>query len=275
MIEHARRRILMETTHAVHRVLSAIILGVLISKSAGAQLAVDKLEMTLRPGDMSERVGVLNVRNEGSAPAQALIKLEDWDRAPDGSNRFYQAGTRPGSCAKSLEVFPKALALQPGESQSVRVEFKGDSVSAECWSLVVIETPTPRVQANGRTVTYNMRTGLKVYAGPAGLRVDGEVTDLAVSTKPDGSGIEADFAAVTFGNTGKRHLATKGRIEIRREDNSLVEVVQMPAIYALPGSTMNASVKLPKLAVGRYILLAVVDFGGDEIAAGMFEYQAR
>ncbi|WP_439642652.1 hypothetical protein [Gemmatimonas sp.] len=42
-----------------------------------AQLAIDKLDLTLRPDGTDERSGVLSVRNEGATPTQAIIRVED------------------------------------------------------------------------------------------------------------------------------------------------------------------------------------------------------
>lgn len=254
---------------------AALALAAAPSRTAQAQLAIDKLDLVLKADGTDERTGVLTVRNEGTVPAQALIKLEDWDRAPDGNNRFYPTGTIAGSCAASLQVFPLSLSLKPGEAQTVRIDYTGPAKrSRECWSLVVVESPAATPQAGGRQLLYNVRTGLKVYVAQEGLAVDGEVEGLSVA-RTQRNGVAHDVAIVAFANRGARHYTTKGRLEIRREDNTLVHTLELPPMYALPGAVMHATVSLPALPAGRYLLLSVVDYGGAEIAAGMYTHEVR
>lgn len=255
--------------------LAALALATVPSHAAHAQLAIDKLDLVLKADGTEERTGVLTVRNEGNAPAQALIKLEDWDRAPDGNNRFYPTGTLAGSCASSLQVFPMSLSLKPGEAQTVRIDYTGPAKrSRECWSLVVVESPAPPVQASGRQLMYNVRTGLKVYVAQEGLSLDGEVEGLSVA-RTTRNGVSQDVAIVAFANRGGRHYIAKGRLEIRREDNTLVNTVDLPPMYALPGAVMHSTVALPALPTGRYMILSIVDYGGSEIAAGMYTHEVR
>lgn len=245
------------------------------AQAAHAQLAIDKLDLVLKADGSEERTGVLTVRNDGTSPAQAVIKLEDWDRAPDGNNRFYPMGTIAGSCANSLQVFPMSLSLKPGEAQTVRIDYTGPArLSRECWSLVVVESPMNSTQPGGRQLMYNVRTGLKVYVAHEGLPVDGEVEGLSVA-RTTRNGATNDVAIVAFANRGAKHYVTKGRLEIRREDNSLVQTIDLPPMYALPGAVMHTTATLPALPKGKYLLLSIVDYGGQEIAAGMYNHEVR
>jgi P pilus assembly chaperone PapD len=253
----------------------AIALVCVPGRAAQAQLAIDKLDLVLKADGPDERTGVLTIRNDGSAPAQAVIKLEDWDRAPDGNNRFYPSGTITGSCANALQVFPMSLSLKPGEAQTVRIDYTGPArLSQECWSLVVVESPANVTQPGGRQLMYNVRTGLKVYVAQEGLAVDGDVEGLSVA-RATRDGVARDVAIVAFANRGARHYVTKGRLEIRREDNTLVQSIDLPPMYALPGAVMHTTATLPELPKGRYLLLSIVDYGGTEIAAGMYTHDVR
>jgi P pilus assembly chaperone PapD len=245
-----------------------------------AQFGVDKTELFLNTSDSVGRSGIVMVRNEGNLRAQATLKLEDWDRAEDGANRFFAPGTVAQSCAQALKIFPLSISLAPGESQAVRVEM--DSAYArtlkgrECWSVVLVETAVPQTEAGGRVLLYRLRTGVKVYATPQGLSVDGAVTDVAIrAANASSAGELKDTVAVAFQNTGSKHVIARGRVEVRRADNTTVSVVELPAAYALPGATMRVRAALPVLAPGRYVVLAVMDYGGVEIAAAQLEYEAR
>jgi P pilus assembly chaperone PapD len=245
--------------------------------AAHAQFAVDKLELFLRPGARDARSGVLMVRNEGTERSQALVRVEDWDRAADGTNRFFAPGSQPGSCAAALRVFPATISLAPGEAQAIRVDLdsaRSGSMQSECWSIVIVQAQQPVKQPGGRTLVYTLRTGMKVYVAPTGLRTEGEVTDVRVVAARGIRGASATppEAQVTFRNTGQLHVSATGRIEIRREDNSLVAVTPLPAMHALPGAETVAKVRLPACPPGRYTILAIVDYGGAELAAAQLEH---
>jgi len=253
-------------------------LGVFAPTAVSAQFAIDKTEMLLAPADPAQRTGVVMVRNDGTERAQATLSIEDWDRSDDGGNRFYAPGTIQQSCASSLKVFPLALNLAPGESQAVRITMDS-SVAAtskgECWSVVLVETTLPETNATGRTLLYRLRTGVKVYALPRGLTVDGQVADVAMHAAAVAGADAKDTVEVAFQNTGTKHVVAKGKVEIRRPDNTTVAVVTLPLAYALPGSTMRVRAVLPALSGGRYVLLAVMDYGGAEIAAAQLEHEVR
>lgn len=270
------------TRPAVRRPLravrAALALGTLAAAApaaARAQFAIDKTEMVLAPGDSAARTGALLVRNDGAARAQAVVKVEDWDRAADGTNRFFPAGTQPHSCARGLTVFPRTLSLAPGESQWVRVAVDGSVGSAaECWSVVLVETVTPQVAASGRMLLYTVRTGMKLYVVPEGAGADGQVTDVTLARAPQDTARWR--AEVAFENTGARHVTASGRLEVRRaDDGATVAVVPLPPAYALPGATMRVAAEVPTLAAGRYVVLALMDFGGSELAAAQREHEVR
>ena len=68
-------------------------------------------------------------------------------------------------------------------------------------------------------------------------------------------------------------MVAKGEIQIRRGDNTIAASIPVPALYALPGANALTKVPLPTLASGRYVVLAILDYGGDELAAGQIEYE--
>jgi hypothetical protein len=46
-------------------------------------------------------------------------------------------------------------------------------------------------------------------------------------------------------------------------------------MYALPGAIMHGTTVLPELPKGKYLLISIVDYGGSEIAAGMYAHEVR
>lgn len=240
---------------------------------ARAQLAVDHVELLLDPTSADQRIGLFSVRNEGSKAVQAVVRLEDWDRAEDGTNRWYPDGTLPGSCGAGLTIFPASVQLAPGQSQTVRVSLDSVPAGRECWGAAILETRQPRV-VSGRSVVYVLRTAVKIYAGSPTLRADGMISRLAVSRSSAPADSGRPRIDAVFSNTGERHLIGRGTLEFRRPDNSVAARIALPDAYALPGAEARVSALGPELPAGRYIALALLDYGGDEIAAAQAEYQA-
>jgi P pilus assembly chaperone PapD len=253
-------------------VLAALsVWGLAAARPAAAQVSVDQAEIVLHPQPTSPSVAGFNVSNETNTLVEAKVYLMDWDRDEDGANRFLPMGAVPQSCAKYLRVFPLSLRLPPHTAQGVRLGLQNaDSVPATCWSIVFVEAAAPQTGA-GRNVSYVLRLGVKVYIEPPGLAADGEVEGMAIDTvRPVKSKSAPDTveSSVRFRNTGGLPAIVHGEIEYRTLDNKVVQRDSVPTFYVLPGSARRAHVPLPKLPRGHYVVLALLDFGGSEVAAG-------
>lgn len=239
-----------------------------LPRTAAAQLTVSELELFM-PAGTSPTVRTVHVRNESTERIQAVASIEDWERDELGANRFMSAGAHPNSCAAALEVFPTSLALEPGESANLRVSFNAAEVpSANCWSVVFLENRTTQA-AGARQLSYTVRTGIKVYGESAGAARDGFVE--AMSLLPSSN----DSLRVAFRNAGEVQLKVRGTIEVRREDNSVVHRAALENVPVLPGQRRLLTSAIPSLPAGRYVMLALLDFGGTELVAGQMEYEVR
>lgn len=262
-------------------VLAALsVWGLGAARPAAAQVSVDQAEIVLHPQPSSPSVAGFNVSNETNTLVEAKVYLMDWDRDEDGANRFQPIGAVAQSCAKYLRVFPLSLRLPPHTSQGVRLGLQNaDSVPATCWSIVFVEAAAPQAGA-GRNVSYVLRLGVKVYIEPPGLATDGEVEGMTIDTvhpektapvrgaKPVTPAPDTVVTSVRFRNTGGLPAIVHGEIEYRTLDNKAVMRDSVPTLYVLPGAARRARVPLPKLPRGHYVVLALLDFGGSEVAAG-------
>jgi P pilus assembly chaperone PapD len=233
-----------------------------------AQLTVDELELHM-PTSGSPAVRTVRVRNDAAERVQAVVSIEDWDRDDTGANRFVAAGSNAHSCATGLEVFPASLALEPGESANLRVSLAGSAIATpNCWSVVFLENRATQTAGN-RQLSYNVRTGIKVYGEAAGAVRDGVIEEMALDSTVSGQ------LAVAFRNAGDVQLVVKGAIEVRRADNSLVHRADVDPFPVLPTQRRRLTSVVPDLPVGRYVVLALLDFGGSELVAGQMEYEVR
>ena len=266
-----RRRV---STHAL---LAGLLSVAALPSAARAQLTIDQLELQLDPRSADRKVGVFSITNEGTDAVQVALHAEDWDRAESGENRFFPLGTQPHSCGEKLSVFPLSMRLEPGATGQVRVSADGLAEATDaCWQVVFAETARPPRPAGAqRAILYVVRTGVKVYVERSGLQRDGAIEDVVLSPRLLPNGQPAVPAArdlvIAFRNAGGTSLRTTGRVEFRRADNSVAAVATIAEFPTLPGARRNVAVALPQLAPGRYTALAMLDFGGSEIAAGQID----
>jgi hypothetical protein len=81
---------------------------------------------------------------------------------------------------------------------------------------------------------------------------------------------------VVFRNVGAAHLRTQGTLEVRRPDNTVAAKVDIAEFPTVPGALRRLKVNLPgNLAPGSYVALAILDYGGQEIAAGQIEFRIQ
>ena len=243
----------------------------LVARGAAAQVAVDELELhvSLRRG----AVGIsqsFHAANAGDMPANATISIEDWDRSERGENRYYPLGSLSSTCGSHVRVFPSVLRFEPRSVQTIQVTVdSADAVPRGCNTILFVETTRMHGPSSSGLV-YSVRYGVKVYV-ESDAPPSGEVIAIAVerggaaSTASDTSG---RALSVSFRNSGVRQTETRGTIEVRRLDNSVVSSIGIPEFPTLPGATRRLELPIPRLPSGKYVILAMLDYGGQEIAAG-------
>lgn len=239
---------------------------------ATAQIAVDRAEVFFTTRPDAERLGIITLKNEGSQAVQAMLRIEDWDRTEEGTNRWFPVGTVPGACGSYLEVFPASVVLEPGATQAVRISLDSTiSLDRECWAGVVVETIESR-EISGRHAAYVLRTATKVYIRPEGLLPRGEV--VAMEIVPADSGVRNSAVGeieLVVENLGGLQIVSRGELQLRRPDNSVVSSLPIPPLYTLPGARSKVRLPLNAIPQGRYVALAILDYGGPELAAGQLE----
>lgn len=251
-----------------------------------AQLTVDQLEIAVTPSESGRVMTTFVVSNSGSSPAQAIVSREDWDRAENGENRFVPSGSTPNTCGTLMSVFPTAFRIEPGASQTIRVAVeKAPNPPKECWDIFFVQELAQKRAATRTGLQYILRTGVKVYVVPAGMKLNASITSmrlenvgsrLASGQKASASPPVRQQISIEFTNNGQVHLSGKGRIEFRRLDNSIAAQIPIAEFPTLPGAMRRLELDVPPtIPAGNYIALALIDFGGSEIAAGQLELTLR
>ena len=126
-------------------------------------------------------------------------------------------------------------------------------------------------------IAYVIRTGIKVYVEPQNAEKVGDIDDVVLTTMPKSATDTARVPAlgITFRNSGKAHLKPKGAVEVRDENNNIVAKLDIGEFPVAPTDVRKLLLALPALKNGRYVALALLDYGGGEIAAGQYEFEVR
>lgn len=89
--------------------------------------------------------------------------------------------------------------------------------------------------------------------------IAGEVRNLA---------IKGDSIEIAYANTGTVATTIVGAVQVHVTEDEIAASVPFADALTVPaGATQRFRVAMPKLAKGRYTLLAIVDYGGETMTA--------
>jgi P pilus assembly chaperone PapD len=264
-------------------------LGVLLggASSLSAQVGVDQLEMHIRLENPRSFTQAIPVRSEAVQSQQMRVTVRDWYRDSIGANKYAEYGSLDSSCQERLQVFPSTMQIAAGATEFVRVSYAPSGpADTGCWAIVFFEgvrPPNLRAPADGAALEITVVTGVKVYVHAANPTVDGEVLSadveefyearpVAPNARPDSTLVRQ--VAVRFSNTGTAHLILKTILEFRNARTELVREISGPDAYVTPRAIRDVLIRIPAdLPAGRYIAVALLDYGGAEIRAAQVEFE--
>lgn len=251
------------------------ILIFVFSFSVFAHIRVFSLVIDLEIPSGTSYTDSFSVSNVGTKPENITISLVDWNRKTNGEHRYFDAGTLPHSLANWIEFSPIRFELKGGESQEVKFSIaipKGEEGTH--WTMFLVEG-APEVITTGKegkslfSVTATVAYGIKIYQTDAATaQRKGKIINLDTGfSKSKETEIKVK---IEFENTGNTHLEPEGQVEIRNEKGETVATVDIKRFPILPGAKRMLEIpfKEKNLQPGRYLALAVLDFGGNYLVAG-------
>lgn len=199
---------------------------------------------------------VIRVRNHGSTPADIRLRVADFEQRANGSHRFSPRGTHAQSCDDALRVLPARARIAPGASSLVRIALTTTGGEG-CQAVVFVETggDKPGIRVSGRV-------GVKVYGVPPSPVAAMEITDLVADARGDSLHV-----SLTVANRGSAPLRPKGRLELRSVMGDLADEASIDPFSLHPGGIRRLERRVPAPASGDYLVLPLIDFGGDYIEA--------
>jgi P pilus assembly chaperone PapD len=252
----------------------AVLAGLSLVWLPASALLISQIEFDLALPRGAVDTLTFSVLNNETDPLEIQISLADWDRDITGENRFYPPGTLPRSAAPWLSVSPLRFELEPNKQQEVRFSIKVPlDIAGTYWAAIMVEAAPKQTQPQppGTTVIVRRRFAVKVLETPPGTGTkDGRITLIDVR------GLNPPNYLVEFENRGTIHAPrVTGRIELRDERGTLLEKLDLESFPILPGAkrllkVTSARKKGDLLPPGKYLVVAVLDYGGETLAGGQF-----
>lgn len=215
----------------------------LVAQSAFAmtvQPVVLDLQVTGRGGSQ-----VVTVENTFATPLPVEIRTQELDLTPDG--------LKPnGKDGSDLLVFPPQALIQPGQTQTFRVQYVGDPALAQSKHYYITVAQLPVKLPAGQSaiqILYNFQ--VLVSVAPNGGKPALKVTSAEITKGANGK----PMPVVTVQNDAATYgYLSKGRLRIVERDASGKEVfrrtltgaeIQQTVGFGLVGSAQSRKVPIP------------------------------
>ena len=233
--------------------------------TADMSVSPPRLELTLEPGQSVTEV--IRVSNSATEKVHFKVYPMDWILSQEGEFIPIPQGSGDRSASPWITINPQEFDIAPGGTQEVRLGVKVPrDVAGGYRSVVFIESAPSQISGTFGVAVVG-RIGVVVYITIAGTAVrSGNITDLTAEFD-GGKGILS--GKMGFENVGNVHLRLSGSVEIRDTAGTTVAKVEIPETVSLPGAYRQVPFAWHgKLSTGHYIVLAVLDYGGEVRVAG-------
>ena len=262
--------------------IGLLLVGILHGETRG-DIGVTTLGIDLRVAPGKSATGSFLVINNSEEPANVQIRVEDFERTPDGGVRLLPPGTLPSSLADFISVFPQEFTLAGGRGQTQEVVFTVSLPEGETgphWSILLVQEVPPTEDQDDGTPDEddkNVQARLRVNFGvqirqvdPTNAINDGKITDMAV-LPPKGE--RPLRVATEYVNTGTLFQRPQGEVRIIDAQGEIVRTVEILPFWMLPGGVRRLEIPVEDaLPPGEYVALTILDFGGDFLVAGQARF---
>ncbi|HEY5712500.1 MAG TPA: fimbria/pilus periplasmic chaperone [Allosphingosinicella sp.] len=215
----------------------AALCGVLGLATAVVAMTVQPvvLNLTTSGRGMSQ---VITVENTFANPLPVEMRIQSLTLDQNG---VHGTGTDPGD----LLVFPAQAMIQPGQTQTFRVQYVGDPALASSKHYYVTVAQLPVQMPAGQSaiqILYNFQ--VLVSVSPAGVRPAITVTGAEVAHDAENHPV----AAITVTNSSTAHgYLSNGRLRIVQRDGSGREVYRR----TYPGPELQQTIGFGLIGAGQ------------------------
>lgn len=231
----------------------ALALLALMSLLAAVGFAFDFQPITQDfAGEGPGRMRSFRVANSGSAPIAVRVRILSRSQRPDGEEIRREVGDE-------FVLFPSRLVLDPGESQLLRVQWRGGPVEVEqAYRVIAEQLPVDFAEDNdeGSNLNILFRYVASAYVVPENVAPDVQVEGATVVAEAEGPYLDFSLRNAGTGHTILKDLRlslSRGGAEGSAGGSGGAEILtlgpeDLPGLAGtnlLAGATRRASVALP------------------------------
>ena len=227
--------------------LCALMMAVLVFMSGpGTALAMTvqpvMINLTTSGRGMSQTI---TVENTFATTLPVELRVQELKVTENGVE---QTGVDPGD----LLVFPPQALIEPGQTQSFRVQYVGDPdlAASKHYYITVAQLPVQLPEGQSAIqILYNFQ--VLVSVGPAGTKPALAITSAAIGKNTEGKPVPV----ITVGNTSAAHgYLSNGRLRIIQKDAAGKEIfrrslsgpeIQQTIGFGLIGANQSRVVQIP------------------------------
>jgi hypothetical protein len=227
-----------------------------------------RLELDV-PAGGSKAVILYADNTKSDTQLHVRVFLEDIAHLPDGTNDYLALGSTPWSFSDWVTAKPVEFELPAGRFQGVRfsVSVPPDARGGR-YGVVFFEGAPPMVDKAG--VSAVLRLGTLVSINVTGTAIyKARLTEISTLESEEGMEI-----LVKLHNQGNVLFRPSGQVTIKNNKEKQIAKLDLNPLRGgvLPGASRTFKVIYAKpLEEGRYIIEAVVDYGGDVLIGGKKE----
>jgi len=241
------------------------------------------VRLQLNPGDTFSKT--FAITNTSDAPVSLKVDLLDFSSDENGRIVELDPGSLGNySLCSYVDYSPTHISLQPGDTCDVRYEVALPSeATGPHWAVLVV-TPDEAAEVQQETEGIAFRVELRsqyfftIIQNPLNSPPAGQVSGMDVRGATAENGTREITVAVTFQNLGESVLFNSVRYVIRDPQGDTITQFEEPRqLTVFPSITRVFTHTFTGLEMppGEYLILGVVDFGGDYLAAGQYLARVR
>lgn len=211
------------------------------------------------------------ITNKLSRPYSFSLELVDWGLDSNGEDVFYDAATRPHSCAQWITLDKTFIEIPANSKAPVNVKLhlpdSADAVKEIKWTMLHIvttgEKKAPKKSGSLElALTKSLAVGVRIYqVPPANVTLTKEVKMRSFEALADSSTYRIESE-----NVGAMLLRCQYSIELSSEATGEKITIGPKEALLLPGQKRIVDLEMPKtLAKGKYIAVALIDPNDDEV----------
>jgi hypothetical protein len=251
---------------------TALLVGATVAVAQIAVLGSTLEEHVATPGESYR--GAVVIRNTTDQTQRARIYQTDYLFYADGTSRFDSAGTIARSNGSWITLASRSVSIPGNGEMTVTYEVKvpkRDSLVGTYWSTIMIEgektppPPTQRTSQVGLGAILRYAVQVATHMGSTGSRTI-RFSRTQVVTKPDSS----RAFNVDVENIGQRAYKPALWIEVYDDKGALLANVRQERGLLYPGTSLQQTFALGKLAAGSYRAIVFADSGDDAVFASQY-----